>query len=334
MGLACQSLAQGRASVDEVPVFTEWRTYRAEDGLAHDRVRALLAVGEDLWIGTDGGLALRRDGRFTTWTTNEGLPYPVVSAIAHDQATDELWIGMWGGGLARFSAGRFDAFNQFNSGLAGDIVFDVAVLGGRVWAATNGGVSALDPRRGTWDLYLELRADGPEVVAVDLTRFDDSLHAAAWCGGVYRYRADSDDWVSAGAAGDWTGCRCRDVMPVKDTTVAIDSTGDSLVWATQTELFLYAAGDEWRSQRTPLTDSLNAFVHSVAVGPGGRAWLCTQDGLKTLVDPLNHIWVAYQRDEVGDGGRVTVIQDGKIVDTATTGDGDSQQPDPAYSVGG
>src|SRR3972149_1067551 len=64
-----------------------------------------------------------------------------VSAIAVDEDTREVWVGTLGDGLFRCSGGRCDRLDQLNSGLAGNVVFDVAVARGRTWAATNGGLS-------------------------------------------------------------------------------------------------------------------------------------------------------------------------------------------------
>ena len=47
--------------------------------------------------------------------------------------TGELWIGLFGGGLARFSGGRFDHWDQLNSGLVNDVVYGVDIETEMVW---------------------------------------------------------------------------------------------------------------------------------------------------------------------------------------------------------
>jgi len=53
-----------------------------------------------LWIGTSAGLNRFAEGRFTTFTTNQGLPGSAVLAIAED-SQGRLWFGT-GGGLSRW----------------------------------------------------------------------------------------------------------------------------------------------------------------------------------------------------------------------------------------
>ena len=79
-------------------------------------------------MGTEGGLARldKRTGKINSWTEEDGLPWRAVSAIDVDPKTGEVWLGMFGGGLARFSGGRFDHFHQLNSGLVNDVVYGVA----------------------------------------------------------------------------------------------------------------------------------------------------------------------------------------------------------------
>src|SRR3972149_3263693 len=67
-----------------------------------------------------------------------------VSAIAVDEETREVWVGTMGDGLYRCGGDRCDRLDQLGSGLAGNAVFAVAVARGRVWAATNGGLSVFD----------------------------------------------------------------------------------------------------------------------------------------------------------------------------------------------
>ena len=60
-----------------------------------------------LWIGTfSGGISQFKDGRFTTWTTKEGLANNHVLSFYEDR-WGSLWIGTHGGGLSRFKDGKF-----------------------------------------------------------------------------------------------------------------------------------------------------------------------------------------------------------------------------------
>ena len=59
-----------------------------------------------------------------------------------DPKTGDVWLGLFGGGLARLRGGRFDHWHQLNSGLVNDVVYGVAVENDNVWAATTAGAAA------------------------------------------------------------------------------------------------------------------------------------------------------------------------------------------------
>jgi hypothetical protein len=148
-----------------------------------------------VWVGGDDGLAAFENGQWRRWRVADGLPVNRVSAFDMDPASRDVWIGTLGGGLVRFTAGRFDVFNQFNSGLAGDLVFGVALRGGRVYAATNGGVSEFEPTSQSWDLLVPRRSNESQQVAVHLTVEGDALLANMWPDGTFRWDPGARLWL-------------------------------------------------------------------------------------------------------------------------------------------
>lgn len=174
--------------------------------LAGTRIRCMRRTGDECWWGADGGLAVRRAGCWTVWTSDEGLPHSRVQAIDQDSSTGDVWLGTWGGGLARLTAGRFDAFTQFNSGLAGDLVFDVLCAEGRIWAATNGGVSAFDPRRDEWTLYFARRGDRCDGMVHQLAPMEGGICAKTWEGVVHWKAKGAEAWNRVADDKD-EGCR-------------------------------------------------------------------------------------------------------------------------------
>ena len=169
-------------------VYTTWQTFYAEEeGLPNDHIFALEADGDTLWVGTEGGLARYRGGRWKSWTEEDGLPFDVVSSIAVSPKTGDVWIGLFGAGLARFSAGRFDHFHQLNSGLVNDVVYGVAVLEDTVWVATTAGMSALDTVTGEWEIFTEKNAPMEEIWCYGVDARDGKVYAAVWGGGILEW---------------------------------------------------------------------------------------------------------------------------------------------------
>ena len=119
------------------------------------RSPAILSLAEapdgSLWMGTyGGGLTRLRDGRFTTFTTRDGLPNDFVWSVIVDRSGTP-WLGTGGGGVARLRDGRFETFGRAQ-GLADDYVTRLfEARDGTLYAATNGGISIL--RDGRFDTY-------------------------------------------------------------------------------------------------------------------------------------------------------------------------------------
>lgn len=268
------------------PIPRTWRTFTTADGLPHNDVQAVHVVGDRVWVGTVAGLALLHDGLWTSWTEAEGLPHPHITAIAPDSSTGDLWLGTWGGGLVRFSGGRFDSVNQLNSGLAGNLIFDLVLWSDRIWAATNAGLSVYDPLADSWELHFERRADGPETVITSLSPDQHSLYAAAWCGGAWRYDLMSKSWsrlrVGEGAT--------TDTPAAEDTTLAVQVIDQSLWWMTQTRLLQRKSGGAWFTHSLPARQSLDNLMTCFTATGSGEVWLGTDDGLAVASDPAMHIW--------------------------------------------
>lgn len=79
------------------------------EGLSSNRFNTLLEDGDgDLWAGTeDGGLARYRDGRFTTYTTADGLPNNRILGLLNNAGPGLLVLTQ--GGPARWRDGQFTA---------------------------------------------------------------------------------------------------------------------------------------------------------------------------------------------------------------------------------
>ena len=315
---SCCAVAPSTKSADSPFVHQTWRIYTTDDGLPHNHIRAIHVSGERIWVGTERGLALRHGGVWKRWPMEDVVAYPVITAIAEDPQTADLWLGTWGSGLVRFSAGRFDEFNQLNSGLAGNLIFAAAVMGGRVWVATNAGVNSYDPNSDAWNLYLERRADTPEVLITNLCLAGNTLVGSAWCGGLWRYGSQQDEWVHVAEVGKYTRPKPISSNKVDDTTVDIAIAGQTRWWATQTELLRRVGDRAWESRTIHLDNPHDGFVHGVASSGRSGACLATDSGLEVLADWDTDTWVSYRRCPGGAEGMVTVTRNGPVIGSSRT----------------
>jgi len=97
-----------------------------------------------IWVGTQQGLA-RFDGTmFITFdknTTKEKIKHNYIRSLLEDKKERTLWIGTFGGGLARYSAGQFQSYTE-GDGLPGKFILALAQdRRGTLWIGTDRGLA-------------------------------------------------------------------------------------------------------------------------------------------------------------------------------------------------
>jgi ligand-binding sensor domain-containing protein/signal transduction histidine kinase len=107
--------------------------------LKSNDISVLLEDGNsNLWIGTNGGGLTRfKDGAWTAYSTEQGLPHNVVSSLYEDVA-GTLWIGTEGG-VARLREDNLTTYTTAH-GLPHSVVRAIAEDGqSNLWVLTDGG---------------------------------------------------------------------------------------------------------------------------------------------------------------------------------------------------
>ena len=137
----------------------KFTSYSTLDGLGSDFIGVIYRdgpqpgsgtdnLGDNLWIGTSGGLSRLRDGRFTNLTIPPGLANNTVTAIA-PAGNGALWLGTNGGGLHRFGQDIRLAFPALGHALPATIYSMLEDHGGRLWLSAPTGIYRLTlPGRG------------------------------------------------------------------------------------------------------------------------------------------------------------------------------------------
>lgn len=131
---------------------TGWTTFDTRSGLPHNRVWGLLETSErdgaTLWVGTQAGLACLRPGA-SRFAVEPGFPIESVNSLCQvrDPAgAQTLWVGTYGGGVARLSGGVWSRFTT-RQGLPSDFVTSLAedqlsADSSDLWVGTDGGGAA------------------------------------------------------------------------------------------------------------------------------------------------------------------------------------------------
>jgi ligand-binding sensor domain-containing protein len=297
MASQCTAEGPGRTVMPGEPyVYTEWQTFYAGEGLPNDHIFAIRADGGRLWVGTEGGLALYEKGRWKSWTEKDGLPGDAVMSIAVSAKTGDVWLGLFGGGLARFSGGRFDHFNQFNSGLVNDVVYGVAVSGDIVWAATAAGISAYNTVTDEWEIYTEKNAPMEEIWCYSVSAADGKVYVAVWGGGVLERDEETGRWDAYhDPDGEMEIDLYRDDGLIHNITSSVSYVERVLWVATYFGLSRYD-GHSWRGYMEHDSGLESNFIN---VSLGRSATSCynaTDRGLAVLADFKTDTWVSYKRD--------------------------------------
>jgi len=309
-------------SAEQLPyVYTRWKQFTVADGLPNDHIFAIKADGPHVWVGTEDGLARidKRTGDIEVWREADGLPWKVVSAIDVNERTGEVWIGMFGGGLARFSGGRFDHYTQLNSGLANDVVYGVAIENDNVWVATTAGASRFNTLTGEWSIFTEKNSPMEEIWNYAATYNDGKVYLGVWGSGVLEFDVERERWkVYLDPDGEMEIDLYRD-----DGLVHVITTGvsyvDDVLWVGSYFGGSRYDGRRWRGYFNQDSGLPSDFINAVVGRSADEAWYCTDKGVGVLADFATNTWVVYTRESGTDSGKAVVMRDKEVLKTIQTG---------------
>ncbi|MHC4548722.1 MAG: ABC transporter substrate-binding protein [Planctomycetota bacterium] len=174
-------------------IYRRFKTYLPADGLPHHIVFAVKVNGDDVWAGTEHGLALLRDGKWQSWQVEDGLVHEAVTSLDIDRETGELFVGTLAG-VSVFDGETFTSFTQDNSGIVNNCVFGVALLGDDLWVATFDGISRYHRKTKEWTNYRLHEAPLDEVWIYGCEAAPDRMNFAVWGGGLVEYLPQHDHW--------------------------------------------------------------------------------------------------------------------------------------------
>lgn len=307
-----------RAQSPRLPyVYTEWEHYTTEEGLPNDHIFAVKADGPRIWIGTENGLACldKRTGKIKSWQEKDGLPWRVVSCIDVHQKTGEVWIGLFGGGLCRFSGGRFDHFNQLNSGLVNDVVYGVAMENDNVWIATTAGASRYNTITRQWTIYTEKNAPMEEIWNYGVSYNDGKVYLGVWGSGVLEFDIKTESWkVYLDPDGEMEIDLYRD-----DGIVHVITSGtsyvDKILWVSTYFGMSRYDGRHWRGYYAHETGLPSDFGNAVKGRNANEAWFATDKGIGVVTDYNTDTWVTYTMDGKTRKGKAVISRAGKHIKT-------------------
>jgi ligand-binding sensor domain-containing protein len=301
-GAGCQTGATP-SLVGQPYIYTDWESFTTESthgDFINDHVFFLHADGDSLWIGTEGGLVLYHDGVWTSWTEENGLPWNVIMGIAKDDNTGDLWLALFGEGIARFSGGLFEHFTQMNSGLINDVSYGIDIQGNDVWVASTAGISRYNQVTHQWTVFNEKHAPMEEVWAYNVDAHDDKVYFAVWGGGILEWDVATETWRDyLDPDGEMEIDLYRDDGLIHVITTSASYVDDVLWASTYFGLSRYD-GRNWRGYLDHDSGLPSNFINQTVGRSGTSSYSCTDKGLAVLADYDSDTWVTYQKDEEGD----------------------------------
>jgi ligand-binding sensor domain-containing protein len=310
--------AESPGATKQLPyVYTNWKHFTTKDGLPSDHIFAVKVHGDDVWVGTEEGLACinKRTGNIRTWKEADGLPFKVVSSIDVNPKTGEVWLGLFGGGLARFAGGRFDHWHQLNSGLVNDVVYGVAVENDNVWAATTAGASRYNTVTGEWTIYTEKNAPMEEIWNYGVSYADGKVYLAIWGSGVLEFDVATERWKEY-----IDPDREMEIELYRDDgMVHVISTGvtyvGKILWASTYFGACRYDGRHWRGFFKQEGGTPSDFNNAARGRSANEAWFCTDQGIGVMADFPSDTWVVYTMDPKTHHGKAVVKRNGEILET-------------------
>ncbi len=307
------------------------------DTLGSVEVSAIFESADRLWVGFENGSIgflypgtaffpaqteqiegeQTRPTQLERWLPEEGTPKVPIRSFAEDPSGG-FWFGTYGEGLYCWKNQRLYQFNKADDGLASDDIYALACDGlGRIWVATDGGVSICtmnEPGRKTVQNLGVAQGLQDEIISTLLPDQQGNIWLGAYDGGVSRFNVHSSrfDFSTPGwslgsvsslawyaDAELWVGTTENGLVRLIVPTGAISLLPDNdplrhantLTLLKDREGLLWTLADQgipWSANvRLGMLELASTNVQALCVDSKSRLWTGTSEGLFLQVDGQN-----------------------------------------------
>jgi len=306
------------ASAQTPDLYTKWENFTAANGMPDAKVFCVAVDGDRVWAGTENGLVLIEHSKVSkVYTTADGLPNRVVTGVAIDKKTGDLWLSTFGG-LSQLSGGKFQNYSSMTTGLANDIVYAVAIQDEFIWAATTAGVSRLNTRTGEWSIFSEKNSPMHEPWSYGIAVTDQKVYVAVWGGGVMEYDIAGGYWkpyTDPDGEMEIVLFKNQGLIHVIVSNISYNSD-TKMFWASTYFGMSGYDGHNWYNYLSTDSGLASDFINATQTR-GDDVWACTDKGLSYLNFKTN-TWVTYRPNKQNGKGEIVITAPDKKVNTLET----------------
>ena len=268
-------------------------------------INALLADGDYLWAGTDGGLEKRdmdTGELLRVFTTLDSLPDNGIRCLISDGAGG-LWIGTEDG-LAHYNGdGDWEVFTPYNSNMPNSYIESLISDGaGGLWVGTYGGGLAHYDGKDNWKAFTIHNSSLPDnYIEALLSDGEGGVWIVTTNGALTHYHKD----------GAWQLFNKDNSGLPSDAIWCLLSDGTGGLWiGTWKGLVYYSKNGSWKVLNEDNSDLPSDNVWSLAADGAGGLWIGTDDGLAHY--DKNGRWKVFNRDNspMSENGVLSLISDG------------------------
>ena len=270
------------------------------------------AIGQDLegqiWVGYEDGTVYKKTyTELVPWMPEAGHPQVPVNGLSF-LPNGQLWLSTYGEGLYVLDHDRLYNFNM-DDGLTGDDIYDmVQDDDGRIWVATDGGISICTFLKAQKKVLNYTRRDGlPDEIVHELEKdsegniwigtyeagfvyFDKSLDrivapGVVWPGGIincFEIFEQKELWIGTEDNGLWKyDFQKKHLSPIKDEVCLANAKVQDLqkdkegnIWISTNKVPFFSTNRLFEFVSRPPEN-----IQAVATDKKGKIWLGTQNGL-------------------------------------------------------
>ncbi len=262
-----------------------WTVYNYENSpLAGNAVALLEDRNGNIWVALDNFGYAVFDG--VSWTRYTDVPY-VLSVFEDHEGY--IWLGGWGSDVTRMDpvSHTFTTFTTSNSGIAGNILWDDAIMedaDNNLWFGTlggygdTGGLSKFDGS--SWTNYNTGNSGIPSN-GILCTAMDNQGNI--WLGfGWHGYGISKFDGST------WTNYDLSNSGIISSRIYSIHADGKGNIWCGSDVGLSKFDGTTWENFTTVNSGLTDNYISKITEDAGGNIWIATSNGLCKYTPQMPH----------------------------------------------